>query len=659
MERKIGNTHMAFYRGWLQGLPLRQMADTYLVTGLDLRVAKSTLRWIQDTLRKAALRHGRFGEARLLRVRIQGQRFGTSEKPPAAAAPTIDEYREDVDPAGFYTYEQLLETYLDRYPQESASAADNRRARLVERQVEAVNWITSLLVTDPVPDDAVKAWFDSPLCDRFEAQGISTIADLQGHMARTGYHWYKPIKGVGRTTASRVVRWLITYKEPLGALPAHVYTKPARLTLEQKTPKPTTLSFSGPVEPLALDEAPPQSLRESILMVPLEAMLLPVTRQWGVIETIDTENLKSGSEIDASDDRQAVESWLNARASSDHTRHAYRKEAERLVLWACHERGKTLPELNVSDCTSYRDWLCSLGRIADADWHFRIAQKDWFAPRYTRRHTPAWRPFEGQLSGRSVDYALTVCRSLFKWLAQVRYIASDPWPAVGKIRAVAGPAPEIELTRVFSTHVWQFLVDSLDLIENRVKRRRTHLLLRTALVTGMRLSELASLRCSNFYVKPLRSGDGQRWMLKFLGKGNRWRAVPLTDDLIAVLSEDLVDRGMPADPLHASDDAPVFATLDDEAPLTASGIAQSLTVFFKRVGVAAAMQGDDEVAGVLRRASVHWIRHTTGAFLGNNGVPATQIQQLLGHASVATTSIYTSTNEDELYRSVSAVFTTV
>lgn len=41
-ERKVGRHHLALYRGWLQGLDLKALADRYLETGLDLRLAKAT-----------------------------------------------------------------------------------------------------------------------------------------------------------------------------------------------------------------------------------------------------------------------------------------------------------------------------------------------------------------------------------------------------------------------------------------------------------------------------------------------------------------------------------------------------------------------------------------------------------------------------------------
>jgi site-specific recombinase XerD len=57
-------------------------------------------------------------------------------------------------------------------------------------------------------------------------------------------------------------------------------------------------------------------------------------------------------------------------------------------------------------------------------------------------------------------------------------------------------------------------------------------------------------------------------------------------------------------------------------------------------------------ARAFERASVHWLRHSCGSHLGSSGVPVNLIQKLLGHASVATTSIYTESDEERLWLEV-------
>ena len=60
--------------------------------------------------------------------------------------------------------------------------------------------------------------------------------------------------------------------------------------------------------------------------------------------------------LDASNDYQAVNAWLSLHESAA-TQRAYRKEAERLILWAIVERGRALSSLTTEDAIAYRAFL--------------------------------------------------------------------------------------------------------------------------------------------------------------------------------------------------------------------------------------------------------------------------------------------------------------
>ena len=70
VERTIGRHHIAFFRAISLGMDMSEMSDRYLETGMDLRRAKTTLVWIQDTLRQAALKRSRPSDAHLIRIRL-------------------------------------------------------------------------------------------------------------------------------------------------------------------------------------------------------------------------------------------------------------------------------------------------------------------------------------------------------------------------------------------------------------------------------------------------------------------------------------------------------------------------------------------------------------------------------------------------------------
>jgi site-specific recombinase XerD len=636
MDRKIGVTHMAFYRGWLQGMPLREVADLYLETGLDLRQAKTTLQWVQDTLRRAALRKGKHGEARLLRLRIEDQR-GTAQAQPENL-PSIDDFREEADPTGFYSFDELMTMYLERYPQAGDRRA-KRRAALIQRQINTLNWLEALLVTDPVPTDPLEAWLDPNIVKRLQNGGIFKLSELIQRISERGFRWYRTVPQLGEIRAKRLLHWIDAYKASLGTLPPHATVEPKALQPSHKTRRLVVLSG-----PAANPDMPP--------IVPLEAMLLPLRSTMASARNYAPEEPR----IKARNDREAVEAWLNAQSGSPATRRAYRKEAERLILWAMIERGLTLGQMAVDDCSAYRDWLCALGRVDDPNWKYRVPQAQWIAPRYTKRYSPAWRPFEGALSASSVLYALTVSESFTKWLVDARYLDFNPWAQVASPRPVATEAPDLELTRALTPDQWDYVLGCLDAIEDEHTRLRARLMLRFTLVTGTRLAEVASAIYGNVYTKGIKGSTAIRWMLKILGKGAKWRNVPITNDVVTLMRQNLRVMGLPDDPLAKSLSETRIVGRLDGLPLAENSLAKIFKSLFKLAADKLRHEGRFDEAGVFDKASTHWIRHTTGAMLGDAGAPASQIQQLLGHVSIATTSIYTSTADEQLYNTVAKVF---
>ncbi len=620
-ERKIGHHHLAFYRGWIQGLDLRDLADRYLECGLDLRVAKSTLVWLKDTFRQAALRHGRYGQARLLRIHLRIDQE-------ALAFPTLEQFREEHDPDGFYREDELIGLYLERYPQ-AANSKLRQRQRLIERQLAALFWIEQLLAADPVPSDGVPAWFDRPVADRLMLAGIVTLGDLMERIRQRGYRWWRTVPRLGEKGAARIVAWLRGYEASLGSLPAHALA-PVR-------------SLRGP--------ALVQAREPQTAIVPWEVLVVPQ----GLSGQSGSNRCPGAARIAAHNDHQAVQCWLAAKSGSPHTLRAYRKEAERLLLWAVIERQKALADLTVEDCTAYRDWIAALGRTPSEAWRWRVPQEQWIGQRNTPRFSPAWRPFDGPLSPASVRHALNIVSNLFAWLTQVQYLAFNPWVAVGKKLASNPDAPpDMEMVRAFSVGQWQHLLEELHALPPTPSTRRLRFVLPFAYATGLRLSELVDASVGRLYTMPLTHQVGVRWMLKVLGKGGKWRAVPMPTSVIEQLREYLAWRGLDSDPCNNPPDTPLIARLDGQGPLTPSALYRALRAFLTGVAARLNAQGRDIEAQAFERASVHWLRHTCGSHLGTSGVPVNLIQKLLGHASLDTTSIYTQTDDEQLWSELEA-----
>lgn len=617
-QRKLGAHHFAFYRGWMEGLELRKLADQYLETGLDLRLAKRTLQWITDTLKQAAIRHGRHGEARLLRLSLgasKGEKF-----------PSLDDFRAEHDPDGFFSEKELIEEYLAAHPAAADSKA-RRRQRLIKRQLEALLWLEQLVVTKPVKADPVPAWFEQNIAKRLVHSGIYTLGDLMQRIETKGNRWWTTVPKLGAKGAERIVNWLKGYSEELGQLRLYSLV-PAR---------------SVPAGQLL------QSRPSSTGIVPIERLVVPAE-----FSGADAENRSPVMpQTYARNDQQAIEAWLQAKASSKNTERAYRKEAERLLLWAVLERGKALSGLNVDDCAAYRNWLSMLDRTEPAEWPFRIAQKEWIAPRNIPRFSPEWRPFDGQLSKASVKHALTILASFFAWMVAVRYCSYNPWLQVNK-KIPIDPTEEVELelTRVFSQGQWDFLMEHLQTMPENVHTHRLRLLMTFALETGLRGSEIADAKLGRFYTMPLRNGIGVRWMLKVLGKGSVWRTVPVTNDMMKLVSAYLEYRGLHPDPTENPPETPLIGRLDGKGAITYSTVYRLMDLLFASVADRLEAAGKYHEARAFKKASSHWIRHTCGNRLAMKGVPTNVIQKLLGHKDIGTTGIYTESSAEQLWEAL-------
>lgn len=115
------------------------------------------------------------------------------------------------------------------------------------------------------------------------------------------------------------------------------------------------------------------------------------------------------------------------------TLRAYRKEAERLIVWAVLERGKAMTSSTTEDATAYRAFLRRPAPVAR-----------WTGP-LRPRSSPEWRPFAGALSADSVAYAVSVTGAMFRWLVEQRYTLANPFAGMKVRGAKASRSIEVGL----------------------------------------------------------------------------------------------------------------------------------------------------------------------------------------------------------------------
>jgi site-specific recombinase XerD len=249
--------------------------------------------------------------------------------------------------------------------------------------------------------------------------------------------------------------------------------------------------------------------------------------------------------------------------------------------------------------------------------------------------------------------AYTILKSMFEWLTKVRYLDSNPWNSVASPRlGDTETPPDLELTHALTRVQWAFLMDYLHRQPLNESVHRLRFVLPFGYATGLRLAELVDARLGRLYSVPMKQDLGVRWMLKVLGKGGKWRAVPMPGIVMDALREYLARRGLNPDPQANPPDTPLIDRLQpgkSPGALDPTTLYKALKGFFREVAIELATQGHNDDAKKLAQASTHWLRHTRGAHSAET-MPINMIQRLLGHASVATTSIYTSTDDETLFQ---------
>jgi integrase/recombinase XerC len=330
----------------------------------------------------------------------------------------------------------------------------------------------------------------------------------------------------------------------------------------------------------------------------------------------------------ADTDVEAIRLWLAEYANSPHTLRSYRKEATRLLVWATQVLHKPLSSLNREDLLLYEAFL---GNPAG----------DWADPARPRRGSGR-RLFEGPLSPKSVRQALGILSGLFGYLVAAGYLAGNPL-ALRRKRSGLGRRATVE--RYLDRRLWQSVLDFIETLPQGTLRERQHYervrwLFRLLYGAALRASEAAQARASEL---SLRRG---KWWLAVTGKGGSSGDVPMSDALMADLARYRQFHGLPALPAPGENTPLVLSVSGrDDHALSPAAIYLIVKEVFRRAATALDPT-DPAAAQTLRRASTHWLRHTSASHQADAGNDLRFIQKNMRHASLETTSIYLHAEED-------------
>ncbi len=231
---------------------------------------------------------------------------------------------------------------------------------------------------------------------------------------------------------------------------------------------------------------------------------------------------------------------------------------------------------------------------------------------------------ERGLSASTVGGRLAAIRSLYRHAARQGWIDTDP------VAGVRSPKRPGRLPRVLSVADAARLVESPTTLTPSSRRRRNPALadasarrdaalLELLYATGMRISELASLSIDRV--------DLERRRLRVIGKGDKERELLFGEHAGRAMRAYLAS-GRPALAVRAAAPSEALFLNGAGGPLTARGARMVVERWVTASGAPAS-------------TSPHTLRHSFATHLLEGGADLRSVQELLGHASLATTQIYT------------------
>ena len=285
--------------------------------------------------------------------------------------------------------------------------------------------------------------------------------------------------------------------------------------------------------------------------------------------------------------------WLRVeRGRSANTLAAYRNDLRAYVAWL-DDQGLSIGEVTEEDVTRYVGHLGGGGRKAS-----------------------------------SVKRSLVAVRGLHRFLAEENEGRPDPSAEIEMPKVPRGLPKALTEPEVAS------ILDSV--VGDGPTERRDRAILEVLYGTGLRISELVGLSLSDL--------DLSAGLLRAFGKGSKERIVPVGRFATVALVAWLDDGG------RAALEPERWARRGDQEAIFLNMRGGRLS----RQGAWMVVHRAGERTGLADRLSPHVLRHSCATHMLDHGADIRTVQELLGHASISTTQVYTLVSTERLlqvYRS--------
>lgn len=220
---------------------------------------------------------------------------------------------------------------------------------------------------------------------------------------------------------------------------------------------------------------------------------------------------------------------------------------------------------------------------------------------------------EKNFQNRTVGRRLSALRSFFRFLCREGHIKTNP------ILMLSSPKLEKHLPSFMTEdEVYRLIESAFAKTQKDLYGLRDRAILEVFYSSGLRISELVGLNLEDI--------DFISGILKIRGKGKKERIVPIGETALAAVSKYLEKRKKQGDVLFLN---------NHNRRITTRGVRFLLVKYLK-------------ASGTKPGVSAHTFRHSFATHLLNRGADLRTVQELLGHANLSSTQIYTHLTTDKL-----------
>ncbi|GAB4311280.1 MAG: tyrosine recombinase XerC [Bacteroidales bacterium] len=225
---------------------------------------------------------------------------------------------------------------------------------------------------------------------------------------------------------------------------------------------------------------------------------------------------------------------------------------------------------------------------------------------------------EEHLSSRSVNRKLSALKTYYRFLRKTDQQLKSP------LKQIVLPKTNKKLPQFVSKDEMMRLQDET-IFKKGFEGARDRFMITLLYYTGIRLEELINIKTSDL--------DLSRMELKVMGKRNKERIIPLHKKVRIAALEYMNERIKRIESPEASP-APLFITIKGK-PVYKRLVHRVVNEYLGKVST-------------LNKRSPHILRHTFATHMLNNGADLNAIKELLGHANLAATQVYTHNSIDQL-----------